>query len=165
MRFQNRTVWLTLFIMALTLGCSSDDAPTKRSNGDSIFFEAIIGSWSYDTVVINGEAFAYEHTEGCERDIFQLYNEEGREFYFEEQAIIPCSNCAECAITQTGLNWVLIDDDLELFFGEQLVTTYKIILIDDESFVYERTVDANGDGTLDTVQITAIAYDPYGNFN
>lgn len=73
---------LTLVI----LSCSKSD-DSQSDPREAYFLEAIIGLWSYDTVKLNDELFLYQHTEGCERDLFQFYNEEGKEFDFEELVV------------------------------------------------------------------------------
>lgn len=154
-----------IFILSfLLLGCSSDDSPEELPP-DPYILEAIIGSWAYDTVTINGEFFNYQHTEGCVKDLFQFYNEEGKEFDFEEDFVSNCDICAECAITSTGLKWELKGDEIDLFFGSQLVAQYIILDVDDTIIRYLREFDIDNDGEEDEVIITGIPYDPYDEFD
>ena len=162
-----KEVIIPVLSLCFLFGCSSDDDGSDEVEGalEQYYLQAIIGSWSYDTVTINGEQFVYEHSQGCERDLFQFYNEEGKEFEFEELAIIPCSNCAPCASTQTGLEWELENDRVDLYFGEDLVVSLKLLEVTEEFLSYQRQFDINGDGEQDSVIITATYYDPFGDFS
>ncbi len=150
-------------ILIIFISCSKgdDESPDPL---ESYFLENIVGSWSYDTVKINGETFLYQHTENCERDLFQFYNSEGKEFDFEERVVLNCSNCADCAISQTGLEWELKGNKINLYFGEQLVLIYTIIEVTDLEFTYQVEVDYDEDGDEDLLEITGIRYDPYAEF-
>jgi hypothetical protein len=159
-----RRITVLTCLAALLLGCSKDDGPTDLPP-DPYILEAILGSWAYDTVTINGEFFLYEHTENCVKDLFQFYNEEGKAFEFEEEFVSNCANCAECAISATNLKWVLKGDVVDLFFGEQLITQLKILEVDDTLIRYSREFDIDNDDIVDEVIVTGIPYDPYDEFD
>jgi hypothetical protein len=152
-----------IFILCLLLliSCSKDEAEDPM---EAYFKEAIIGSWSYDLLKVNDETYSIQHTDGCTRDYFQFYNQEGKEFDFQEQIVLNCSNCAECATSGTGLRWELEGDIVNMYFGEQFVVRYKIIEITETTFTYQRQLDFDKDGKKETVEITAISYDPYNDF-
>lgn len=152
-----------IFILCLLIlvSCSKEDLDDTR---EAYFKEAIIGSWSYDSLTVNGQTYSIQHTDGCTRDYFQFYNQEGKVFEFEEQIVLNCSNCAECATSGTGLRWELKGDVVNMYFGEQFVVRYKIIEITETTFTYERELDFDKDGEMEMVEITAIAYDPYNDF-
>jgi|GEM_PF-1343852 len=152
------------FMLIILASCSSDDDGGKEAP-DPYILEAIIGSWAYDTVTINGEFYTYGHTEGCVKDLFQFYNEEGKEFDFEEDYVSNCDICAECAITSTNLRWELIGDKIDLYFGEQLITQYEIIEVNNSLIRYKRFFDYDEDGEEDEIVITGIPYDPYDEFD
>ncbi|MBC3758191.1 hypothetical protein H7U19_07240 [Hyunsoonleella sp. SJ7] len=150
------------------MACSSgdDSSPEEETHPrEAYFLEAIIGSWAYDTIKLDGQLFLYQHTEGCVKDRFQFYNREGKEFDFEESVVLNCSNCAECASRGTGLEWALNGDKISLYWRDQVVLIYKIIDVDDEKFTYEVEVDYDEDGDIDLLEITGIPYDPYGEFD
>ena len=153
-----------LLLAATFVSCASDDDNSKPAP-DSYILEAIIGSWAYDTVTINGTFYEYEHTEGCVKDLFQFYNEEGKEFDFEEDYISNCDICAECAISSTNLEWELYGNMIDLYFGEQLVTQYEILEVNSSFIRYKRMFDYDEDGMEDEIIITGIPYDPYDEFD
>ena len=149
-------------LLLILISCSKSDSEDSR---ESYFMNAIIGSWSYDTIKVNGQTYPVQHTDGCTRDYFQFYNQEGKEFDFQEQIVLNCSNCAKCATNGTGLRWELIGDIINLYFGDQFIVRYKIIEVTDTNFTYERELDFDQDGVLETVEINAIYYDPYNEFS
>ena len=156
--------YLVGFLMLIILtSCSKDDDIDKAP--DPYILEAIIGSWAYDTVTINGEFYMYQHTEGCVKDMFQFYNEEGKLFDFEEDYVSNCDICAECAISSTNLKWELIGKKIDLYFGEQLVAQYEILEVSDSFIKYKRFFDVDEDGNEDEVEITGVPYDPYDEFD
>lgn len=156
--------YLVGFLMLIILAsCSNDDDIDEAP--DPYVLEAIIGSWAYDTVTINGEFYMYQHTEGCVKDMFQFYNEEGKLFDFEEDYVSNCDICAECAISSTNLKWELIGKKIDLYFGEQLVAQYEILEVSDSLIRYKRFFDVDEDGNEDEVEITGVPYDPYDEFD
>ena len=153
-----------LFTIAILFSCSSDDEKGPEAP-DPYILEAILGSWAYDTVTINGEFYTYEHTEGCTKDLFQFYNQEGKIFEFEEDYISNCDICADCAITSTNLEWDLIGNRLDLYFGDQLVAQYEVLQVNNSIIRYKRFFDYDEDGEEDEIEITGIPYDPYDEFD
>lgn len=138
----------------VAFACTSDNI--EEDLRTSAFKTAILGSWSYDTVKVDGQTYLYQHTEGCSRDSFHIYNEEERPFYFEERTVMNCDNCAECAISQIYLVWKLKGDKLHLFYGEEIVLTYTLITVSEDKLTYQYTTDYNNDGIKDVLEITAI---------
>ena len=137
-----------------TLGCSSDGV---EENSNTAFFKtAILGSWTYDTIKIEGQTFAYQHKENCEPDSFHFYNQEGMPFFFEERTAMDCSSCAECAISQIYLVWKLKGDRLQLFYGDALALTYTILSVSEEKLTYQVTADYNNDGKKELLEFTAL---------
>ena len=150
-------------MLIILASCSNDDDIDEAP--DPYVLEAIIGSWAYDTVTVNGEFYMYQHTEGCVKDMFQFYNEEGKLFDFEEDYVSNCDICAECAISSTNLKWELIGKKIDLYFGEQLVAQYEILEVSDSFIKYKRFFDVDEDGNEDEVEITGVPYDPYDEFD
>lgn len=150
-----RTKYLIFLSVFALLGCSNDD-DIVRPDPDPFILQAIIGSWAYDTITINGEFFVYAHIVDCEKDSFQFYNEEGKEFDFEEDITLDCEFCAECARSTTNLKWDLYGDNIDLYFGEQLVTTLEILELDENIIRYRRFFDVDEDGSLDELEVTGI---------
>lgn len=146
----------------MLFSCSSDDIDEKP---DPYILKAIIGSWAYDTVTVNGDFYMYQHTEGCVKDMFQFYNEEGKIFEFEEDYVSNCAICAECAITSTNLKWELIGNKIDLYFGEQFIEQYEILEVNNSIIRYKRFFDFDEDGDEDEVEITGVPYDPYDEFD
>lgn len=159
-----RKILLSCVLLGL-ISCSKSDDDVPTDPREAYFLETIIGSWSYDTIKVGGQTYSYQHTEGCERDLFQFYNSEGKEFDFEERVVTNCANCAECALTQTGLEWELKGNKINLYFGEQLVLVYTIIEVNETKFTYQIEVDYDEGGDKDLLEITGIRYDPFGEFN
>lgn len=155
---------ISVLIFIIVFASCSNNENVEPDLRETYFKEAIIGSWSINTVTVDGQTFLYEHTDGCEKDLFQFYNQEGKEFDFEELVVLNCNNCAPCATSGTNLKWELNGDIINFYFGEQFVLEYKIIEISDTKFTYILEVDYNEDGVLDELEISAERYDPYGNF-
>jgi hypothetical protein len=151
-------------IVLIAFSCANDDDANEQGP-DPYIIEAIIGSWAYDTVTINEVFYNYEHTEGCVKDLFQFYNEEGKPFEFEEDYVSNCDICAECALTSTNLRWELIGDKIDLYFGEQYITQYEILEVNSDLIRYKRFYDIDEDGNEDEIVITGIPYDPYDEFD
>ena len=157
-----KKVFYLVLMIFIFFACSSDEDDNAT---ESIYLTKIIGSWAYDTVKIDGVTYQYQHIENCEKDIFQFYNQEGKEFDFEELIILDCPNCAECATSGTNLKWELNDDVIKLYFGETLVLEYLILSVTNDSFTYQVYADTDNDGVEEEYEITGIRYDPYGDFN
>ena len=94
-----------------------------------------------------------------------LFNEEGKIFEFEEDYISNCDICANCAITSTNLEWDLIGNRLDLYFGDQLVAQYEVLQVNNSIIRYKRFIDYDEDGEEDEIEITGIPYDPYDEFD
>lgn len=155
---------IIVFLIGLTIwSCANDDDQKEQPN--PYILEAIIGSWAYNTVKINGDLYNYEHTEGCVKDLFQFYNEEGKPFEFEEAYVSNCEICADCATTSTNLKWELIGDKIDLYFGDQYITQYEILEVNSTLISYKRFYDADEDGIDDELIITGVPYDPYDEFD
>ena len=150
-------------MLIILASCSNDDDIDEAP--DPYVLEAIIGSWAYDTVTVNGEFYMYQHTEGCVKDMFQFYNEEGKLFDFEEDYVSNCDICAECAISSTNLKWELIGKKIDLYFGEQLVAQYEILEVSDSFIKYKRFFYVEEDGNEDEGERTGVPYDPYDEFD
>lgn len=157
---------LSIICLVSTLwACSKNDVDIDVINPlESYYKEAIIGSWAYDTVVIDGQTYLYDHKENCDKDLFQFYNQLGKEFDFEERVILDCANCAECASSQTNLRWEIEGRDIRLYFGERGVLIYKVIEVTETVFIYQVRYDYDNDGDTDLLEFTGIPYDPYGEF-
>ena len=151
---------LGLFLFA---GCSKSDEETIDPK-EEYFKKAILGSWSFDTVKVDGVTYIYEHTLNCERDYFQFYNREGKEFDFEETYVSNCSNCAPCATSTTNLRWELKGSTIKFYFGEQFIIEYKLIEVTETTFTYQVMLDFDNDGEKDLLEVSAIYYDPYNDF-
>ena len=160
MKYKIILILFTLFV------CCSDDNQIEEVNEQEAFFKkAIIGSWAYDTVKVDGVTYKYGHTQDCEKDYFQFYNQEGKLFEFQEQVILNCANCAKCASSGTGLRWELNSDNINLYFGEQLVLVYKIIEVTETTLRYQVNLDFDEDGVEDELEISAVYYDPFNDFD
>ena len=159
-------IYCVLAVAIFSCSASDENSANEKTHPmEAYFLEAIIGSWAYDTVKINGQTFLYEHTEGCVKNLFQFYNSEGKLFDFEEHVVLNCPNCAECATSGTNLKWELKGDEIGLFWGDELVLVYKIKEVDEEKFIYEVEFDYDDDGVIDLLEFTNIPYDPYGQFD
>ncbi|QNM85391.1 hypothetical protein H9W90_14565 [Polaribacter pectinis] len=160
---------LSTFILLIIISCSKNEElegePEIIDPRESYFAEAIIGSWSINTVKVDGQIFLYPHTDSCKKDFFQFYNEQGKEFDFEETIVLNCDNCAPCATSTTNLRWELSGAIIKFYFGEQYVTKYKLIDVTETEFTYQLEIDYDNDGDLDVLEISAEYYDPYGNFD
>ena len=155
---------LIVLIGCAVFSCSKDEQPQEDSK-EAFYLEAIIGSWSYETVKVNDELFIYPHKEGCEKDFFQFYNQEGKEFDFVERVILNCESCAECANSSTNLEWELKGEFIDLYFGDQFVLRYKLLNATENSIFYSVVADLDDDGIEDEYEFYAVRYDPFGNFD
>ncbi|MFV9549829.1 hypothetical protein [Algibacter sp. PT7-4] len=157
---------LVIFLLAIIIiSCSSDDGSKSKPKPDPYILNAIIGSWAYNTVTINGEMYNYQHTEGCTKDLFQFYNEEGKIFEFEEDYVSNCDICAQCAISSTNLQWELYDNIIHLYFGDQFIEEYEILEVNSNIIRYKRIFDYDEDGIDDDIEISGVPYDPYNEFD
>lgn len=158
-----------LFItLLLWVGCSdSNDTPEVVIPDplEAFYKEAIIGSWAINTVTVDSVTEVYEHTEGCEKDLFQFYNSDIKPFEFEELVVTNCPQCAECSITQTALEWELNGNKISLFFGEQLILVYEIVSVTEDNFVYKFQFDIDNDNVIENVEVNADYHDPFGDFD
>ncbi|ULC60028.1 hypothetical protein MBM09_03350 [Flaviramulus sp. BrNp1-15] len=159
-----RVIIVCVLFLSVFVSCSSDDDNSKPAP-DSYILESIIGSWAYNTVKIDGTVYTYEHTEGCVKDLFQFYNEEGKVFEFEEDYVSNCDICADCAISSTNLKWELYGNVIDLYFGEQFITQYEILEVNTDIIRYKRIFDYDEDGDEDEIEITGVPYDPYDEFD
>lgn len=153
---------LFYLLISILVACSGNSEEEDRL--EAYYKQAIIGSWAINTLSVDGELFTYQHTDGCEKDLFQFYNQEGKEFEFEEIVVLNCPNCAPCAVSQTLLNWELIGNKIILYFGEQFVLQYEIISVDETNFSYKFQFDIDNDSEIEEVIINAEYYDPYDQF-
>ena len=158
--------YFKLFILFFIFNSCSSSEPLEEINEQEEYFKkAIIGSWAYNTVKVDGVTYQYGHTKDCEKDYFQFYNEDGKEFDFQENVVLNCSNCAKCATSGTGLRWELKNNIINLYFGDQLVLVYKLLEVTDTTLTYQVTLDYDNDGQDDELEISAIYYDPYNDFD
>ena len=157
--------YIFYFFAFLFIACSSNSNEIQEDPLEAFYREAIIGSWAINTITINGQMTQYEHTEGCEKDLFQFYNQVEKPFEFEERVVTNCPQCAECAITQTSLRWELKGNKIDFYFGDLYILQYEIIDVNDTSFSYRFRFDLNQDGSEDEVLVNADYYDPYNEFN
>ncbi|MBU2526940.1 MAG: hypothetical protein KKC03_10115 [Bacteroidetes bacterium] len=56
-------------------------------------------------------------------------------------------------------------DQIELYFGEEMVISYKVISLTNNRIIVETSTDFDENGSLDTVLIIAFRNDPYGWFS
>ena len=155
--------FFVILVAVITFSCSSKDDDTVDPL-EAYYKEAILGSWAYDTVVVDGQTYLYDHVDNCTKDLFQFYNQPGKRFDFEETVILDCDNCAECASSSTNLRWELDGDIIKFYFGEPLVLIYKIIEVNETSFTYQVRFDYDDDGDEDLLEFTSVPYDPYNEF-
>lgn len=148
-----------LMILLIFVSCSTEEEVEEK---EEIMFpiEDMIGSWAYDTVTINGETGIYPHREGCYKDHFIIRHNEGNWNDFTETIYLD-NNCANQG---TNLEWEINGDILNLYFGEQLVITYKILSVTANTFSVLYMVDVDNDGQKDEVVINSVWYDPFENF-
>src|SRR5690606_34834531 len=140
-----------LALCFISISCSSDDVDEDII--EPLFSDdEVIGSWAYDTYTINGDTYAYPHREGCFKDVFIFRNNEGQEHQYEEK-IHAYSNCG---VSSTNLEWKIEGENLNLYYGEQLVITYEILSITKYTFTVLFITDFDEDGTEDEVEIKAI---------
>lgn len=154
----------SLVLVLLFISCSGNDSE-EIDPLEAFYREAIIGSWSFNTVTVDNEIFVYQHTDGCEKDLFQFYNEEGKIFEYEELVINNCPQCAECSTVQTNLRWELNGNKIDFYFGETYVLQYEIVSVSETTFTYRFQFDIDNDNEIEVVEVASDYYDPYNNFD
>lgn len=146
-------------VLALLILCNSCTAD-EEIKAPVFPIESFLGSWSYNTITIDGETAYYPHREQCHRDHFEIHHEEGKWNQFLENIYLN----DDCANQGTYLDWKINGDILNLYFGEQLVVTYKILSVTQNNLSLLYKVDVDNDGEKEDVIINAIYYDPFERF-
>ncbi len=145
-----------IFLFILCNSCTADE----EIRLPHFPIESFIGSWAYHTVTIDGETGYYPHRESCHKDHFQINHKEGQWNQYLETTYLN----DDCANSGIYLDWKINGDILSLYFGEQLVVTYKILSVTRNTFSMLYKVDVDEDGKKEDVIINAIWYDPFDRF-
>ncbi|HEA28616.1 MAG TPA: hypothetical protein ENH91_01240 [Leeuwenhoekiella sp.] len=149
-----------LLMFILLTSCSKDDDEQDILPVEPFLDNQVLGGWAYDTFTINGQTLGYPHIEACDKDFFIFRNNEGQDHQYEERI----SSNSNCAITQTFLRWEIKGKMLNLYFGDPLIISYEILSITKNTFTVLLKTDFDEDGMEDEVEIKAVRYDPFGEF-
>ncbi len=158
--------FFSLLLLALLFACSNDDNSIPEIEPGTIINPAfdtnlMIGAWVNESLIVNGgESIPYEHNPLCAKDAFGFFNEEGRPFTYEELVNLDDN----CVANQVIMEWSVIEDQLFLFFGDQLLFAYQVLSISETEFRVINFTDFDGDGNRDSIEVTAVREDPYGWF-
>ena len=152
---------LFIFVSLLLVACSGDDdgSGTPREIGGIVNAtfdtDKMIGTWTYETITLNGNESAYEHVADCPKDIFTFYNSPGRSFQYEEMVRIN----DQCGTQTTALKWEVNRDLINFYFGQQFIIAFRVLSITDTEFILSYRFDYDQDGDLDDVEIIGVKSD------
>ncbi|RZJ64578.1 MAG: hypothetical protein EOO47_26920 [Flavobacterium sp.] len=138
---------LTLLIILVTISCKKD--PSEEELNKIVYNESqILGRWVYESVKLNGILSPYNHR--CKtKDAFYFRNRPGRHHQYDENLFN-----ANCSATSATTTWRMDGDNLILRGPKD--SYYKIIRLNETNFDVSVTVDFDGDGKLDKVEIYAV---------
>ncbi len=153
-----KKILFPFLLLLIFSSCSKKE--TEEEIVEKFAIETLVGSWAYDTVTVNSETGMYPHREDCYKDHFIIRHNEGNWNDFTETIYLD-DNCANQG---TNLEWELKGDLFNLYWGEQLVITYKILSVTSNTLSFLYNVDIDNDGRKEEVTINAVKYDPFNNF-
>ncbi|WP_340067228.1 lipocalin family protein [Ascidiimonas aurantiaca] len=151
---------LYVLISLLLVACSGDDDGETREIG-GIFnatfdTDKMIGTWTYQTITLNGNESEYEHRSGCPKDIFAFFNSTEKPFEYEE--IIYVNN--ECGARGISLKWEVNQGLINFYSAQRFIIAFQVVSITDSEFIFSYRFDYDEDGDLDEVEIVAVKNNP-----
>ena len=151
---------ILLALILITLSCSSDNEEVGSIYQPTFNVDLLLKGWRYDVLKINGTSYNYQHNVNCYNDFFGFLNRTGQEYQFTETVFTN----DYCTNNSTNLEWKIKKDKIYLYFGTQLVLTYKVITLTETNFTFSFENDIDKDGTIDQVEVSTSPYDPYSMF-
>ncbi|MGM9478900.1 lipocalin family protein [Pedobacter sp. GSP4] len=145
--------YLTLLLLCplLYLSCKKQNSSeTQPPEVDRYTDQQVIGKWVYQSLKVNGTAYPYPHRSGCGKDCFYFMNRPSQDHDYVELTHLN----ANCALSTTNMDWKLKGENLILNFGAQQFT-YKILRLTQNNFDVLVTMDYDGDGKADNLEIYA----------
>jgi len=150
-----------LALVALLLAsCNNDESTTPIPEPLTFEPNMLVKGWSYDTVLMNGTLYLYDHNPDCNRDFFGFRNNKGQEYQFEDTYFTN----TYCSGNSTILRWEPVGDHVNFYFGTPKVDVYEVISLTDTLFTFAVDRDIDDDNKKEHLIITAIPYDPYNSF-
>ncbi len=150
--FRNKSFQF-LFLLILLISCSKDD-PTFIDAENTVNLEGVFygKAWTIYQVEGNGNRVDIPEEGECGRDYFR-YLETGQyiEYLYQSSSCVPEVN--RLNYTLNGSMITLSDDT----GGEALV---RIKVLDESNFIFETTLDIDGDGQEDKVTLYCRVYSP-----
>lgn len=145
-----------IFFIVFLLSCSSDDSNIGNPIQNPEFnVDLLIKRWSYNQVNINGQQYIYQHQPSCQKDEFTFANNETQIRQYSELIFINDI----CSTNGINMDWRVKNDIISLFFGSQKVIDFKVILVNENSFIYSYVYDIDNDNIDDNIIIYAIPYE------
>ncbi|PIF29992.1 hypothetical protein CLU81_0378 [Flavobacterium sp. 9] len=146
------------FIVLLFASCNSNENPPIA---EPLTFEPslLLKTWTYDTVLLQGNLYLYDHNPDCFKDYFTYRNNEGQMYQYDE---IYFTN-TYCSGNQSILTWEPAGDHINFYFGTVIVDEYKVISLTEKLFTFAIDRDIDNDGKKEHLIITAIPYDIFNS--
>lgn len=140
---------LALLIIIVAISCKKDQSEDKNT---VVYQESqLLGRWVYESFKLNGVNTPYVHK--CRnKDAFYFRNRPGRDHQYDENLYN-----ANCSSTSGTTIWRLEGENLILRGPKDIY--YKIIRLNETNFDVSVTVDFDGDGKVDKVELYAVKGD------
>jgi len=144
------------FLILLSASCSKDE----NTIVEPLTFDEklLLKAWTYNTILLDGTNYLYDHNPDCYRDYFTFRNNEGQVYQYEE---IYFTN-TYCTANQSFLIWKPIGDHIDIYWNTVKIDEYKVISLTENSFTFTIDRDIDDDGKKEHLIVTAI---PYTIFN
>ncbi len=140
---------LALLIIIVAISCKKDESEDKNT---VVYRESqLLGRWVYESIKLNGVNTPYVHK--CRnKDAFYFRNRPGRDHQYDENLYN-----ANCSSTSGTTIWRLEGENLILRGPKDIY--YKILRLNETNFDVSVTVDFDGDGKVDKVELYAVKGD------
>lgn len=137
-----KKIIVTLSLALAFVGCNDDDKQ----------FDALVGKWYPQGVIINGENKAYEGNSSCGNDYLQLNEFNSFEIvdYVQSDVEVKTTPPPPCPSEKFYGSYTVINNELK-FHGSNFFQGGEIIEKSADQLKLKRMIDVNGDGTEDEV--------------
>lgn len=137
---------LGLLLIIVSISCKKDQ---NEEENKVVYQESqLLGRWVYESIKLNGVSTPYIH-KCITKDAFYFRNRPGRDHQYDENIFN-----ANCSASSSSTIWRLEGNNLVLRGPKD--TYYKILRLNETNFDVSLTVDFDGDGKIDKVEIYAI---------
>lgn len=137
-----KKIIVTLSLALAFVGCNDDDKQ----------FDALVGKWYPQGVIINGENKPYEGNSSCGNDYLQLNEFNSFEIvdYVQSDVEVKTTPPPPCPSEKFYGSYTVINNELK-FHGSNFFQGGEIIEKSADQLKLKRMIDVNGDGTEDEV--------------